>query len=425
MRKVYLVLRHELITTLRRRSFLLVAFGIPLLALLVFVGVTIFRGGSPASGVIAPQAAETSELEVQGYVDQAGLISLIPQDIPEGYLIAYPDEDHAQQALQAGEIAAYYVVPEDYVETGDLTIVSPDPSPFPAHQQDWAMRWTLLVNMLGGDAELASQVWNPVNLQVTDLAPQRQYDSYGAEDCTTPGMACESNLLIRYLPMIMLVLFYAFITTGSSLLLRNISGEKENRVIEILMLSVSPLQVLAGKIIGLGIATLLQMAAWVGTVYVLFSVGGGTFNLPAAFQIPPSLLAWGLVFFLLGYALYASLMAGAGALVPKLKEATQATWVVMAPIFVGYILMLFLFDDPHGALVTGLSLFPLTSPVAMIMRLTVGGVPLWQPLLAAGLLVLTAILVVRAVAGMFQAQHLLSGQSFSARRFASALLGRA
>ncbi|NIN63315.1 MAG: DUF3995 domain-containing protein, partial [Anaerolineae bacterium] len=72
-----------------------------------------------------------------------------------------------------------------------------------------------------------------------------------------------------------------------------------------------------------------------------------------------------------------------------------------------------------------LSLFPLTSPIAMIMRLTIGGVPLWQPLLAAGLLVLTAILVVRAVAGMFHAQNLLSGQSFSARRFASALLGRA
>jgi ABC-2 type transport system permease protein len=87
--------------------------------------------------------------------------------------------------------------------------------------------------------------------------------------------------------------------------------------------------------------------------------------------------------------------------------------------------VLLLFDDPHGAVVTGLRLFPLTSPIAMIMRLTVGGVPLWQPLLAAGLLVLRAILVVRAVAGMFHAQNLLSGQSFSARRFASALLGRA
>ncbi len=423
MRKVYLILRHELITTLRRRSFLLVAFGIPLLGLLVFTGITVFKGSSPA-GVIAPEAPETSELEIQGYVDQAGLISVIPQDIPDGYLLAYPDEDHAQQALQAGEIAAYYIVPEDYVETGDLIIVSPNPSPFPAHQQDWPMRWTLLVNMLGGDAELAGQVWNPVNLQVTNLAPETQYDSYADEDCARPGMACESNLLIRYLPMIMLVLFYVFITTGSSLLLRNISGEKENRVIEILMLSASPLQVLGGKIIGLGIATLLQMAAWVGTVYILLSVGRGTFNLPAGFQIPPSLLAWGLVFFLLGYALYASLMAGAGALVPKLKEATQATWIIMMPITAGYALGWLVADDPHGALVTGLSLFPLTSPVAMIMRLTVGGVPVWQPLLAAGLLVLTAILVVRAVAGMFHAQNLLSGQSFSARRFASALLGR-
>ena len=149
------------------------------------------------------------------------------------------------------------------------------------------------------------------------------------------------------------------------------------------------------------------------------------FNLPAGFQIPPSLLAWGLVFFLLGYALYASLMAGAGALVPKLKEATQAMWVVMMPIFAGYILGFFVADDPHGTLATGLSLFPLTSPIMMIMRLTVGGVPLWQPLLAVGLLVLTTILVVRVVAGMFHAQNLLSGQSFSARRFASALLGRA
>jgi ABC-2 type transport system permease protein len=425
MRKVYLVLRHELITTLGRRSFLLVAFGIPLLVLLVFGGVTILRGGSPGSGVIAPEAAETAELEVQGYVDQAGLITVIPEDIPEGYLLAYPDEEHAQQALQAGEIAAYYVVPEDYVETGELVIVSPDPSPFSKQQQDSAMRWTLLVNILGGDAELAGRVWNPASLEVTNLAPQQQYGSYGAEDCRQPGAACESSLLLRYLPMIMLVLFYVFIITGSSLLLRNVSVEKENRVMEILMLSASPLQVLAGKIIGLGIAGLLQMVVWLGTVYVLFSVGGGTLNLPAGFQIPPSLLAWGLVFFLLGYALYASLMAGAGALVPKAKEATQATWVVMAPVFAAYMVVLFLYDDPHGAVVTGLSLFPLTSPIAMIMRLTVGGVPLWQPLLAAGLLALTAILMVRAVAGMFHAQNLLSGQSFSARRFASALLGRA
>jgi ABC-2 type transport system permease protein len=238
-------------------------------------------------------------------------------------------------------------------------------------------------------------------------------------------MACESNLLIRYLPMIMLVLFYIFIMTGSSLLLSNISAEKENRVIEILVLSISPWQILTGKIIGLGIVGLLQMTAWVGTMYVLLRIGGGTFNLPVGFEIPPSLLAWGLVFFLLGYAVYATLMAGAGALVPNLKETAQVAWVVMMPIFASYLVGLFVIEDPHGRLATGLSLFPLTSPTMMMMRLTVGGVPLWQPLIAVALLVLTAILVLRAVAGMFHAQNLLSGQSFGVRRFYGALLGRA
>jgi ABC-2 type transport system permease protein len=425
MKKVFLVLRHELLTTVRRPSFLLVAFGIPLLAILALLGVTIFRGNSSGSGVVPSDAAGATELEVQGYVDERGLISVIPRDIPRGYLVAYPDEQQALAAMEAGEITAYYLVPKDYVETGNLVIVSPDPSPFPQHQQDWVMRWTLLVNVLGGDAELAQRVMNPVNLRVTDLTPEPQNSASGDQECSKPGMTCEPNLLIRYLPMIMLVLFYIFITTGSSLLLRSISAEKENRVMEILMLSLSPLQVLAGKIIGLGIAGFLQMAAWVGTVYVSLRIGGQTLNLPPGSHIPPSLLIWGLVFFLLGYAVYASLMAGAGALVPTLKETTQATWVVMLPIFAGYLVGLFLIEEPHGMVATGLSLFPLTSPVLMIMRLTIGGVPVWQPPLAAGLLALTAVFVVRLVARMFHAQNLLSGQSFSVRRFYGALLGRA
>ena len=374
MKKIFLVLSHELLTTIRRPSFLLVAFGIPLLAIVVLLGVTILRGDSSGASVLPDDKAGATEFEVQGYVDERGLISVIPPDIPPGYLISYPDEQQALAAMEAGEITAYYVVPKDYVETGDLVIVNPDPSPFPKHQQDWVMRWTLLVNVLGGDAELAQRVMNPVNLQVTDLAPAPQYRASSDQECSKPGMTCESNLLIRYLPMIMLVLFYIFITTGSSLLLRSISGEKENRVMEILMLSLSPLQVLAGKIIGLGIAGLLQMAAWVGTVYVSLRMGGQTLNLPPGFQIPPSLLIWGLVFFLLGYALYASLMAGAGALVPTLKETTQATWVVMMPIMIGYLAGLFLVEEPHGVIATALSLFPLTSPILMIMRLTIGGV---------------------------------------------------
>ena len=425
MNKTVHVLRHELITTLSRRSFLLVSFGIPLAAVLIFAVISILQSDTSSSVDVSPSLAEDTELEVEGYVDQAGLILSIPDQIRSDYLIPYSSEEHAQQALDAGDITAFYIIPEDYVEKGEFIYVHPTYTPTSSDGQEWMMRRTLLVNLLDGDANLADKVWNPMDLQVTNLAPKPQYDRYAEEDCSSPGPACESSILVRYIPFIMAVLFYLFITMGSSLLIRNISGEKENMVMEILMQSIHPRQLLTGKLIGLGIASLLPTITWLGASYIILRLGGGVLNLPAELTIPPSLLVWGIVLFILGYAVYASLMAGAGALLPNMKEITQATWVVMMPLMIGYIIALLASGEaPHAALPTALSLFPLTAPVVMMMRLTIGGVPLWQSLLATALMALTAVFIVRSVARMFRAQTLLSGQPFNAKRFAMALIGR-
>jgi len=425
MNKTVRVMRHELITTLSRRSYLLISFGIPLIGILIFTIVSITKNGSPDSGAVAQDTTRPNELEVEGYVDQSGLISALPQDIPSDLLVAYNDEDRAKSALEAGEITAYYIVSEDYMETGNLIYVHPSHTPSGSEGQDWVMRWTLMINLLGGDAALAKQVWNPIDLEVTNLAPKQQYDRYAEEDCTSPGPACESYILVRFIPFIMVILFFMFISQGSSLLIRNISGEKQNQVIEVLMLSVNARQLLTGKLIGLGIASFLPTMVWLGSGFIMLRMGGGVLNLPAELTIPPSLLTWGVVYFILGYAVYASLMAGAGALVPNLKEITQASWVVLSPLFVGYFIGLMASGEaPHGALSTILSMFPLTAPMVMMMRLTIGSVPLWQTLLSAVLMVLTALFVIQAVVRMFRAQILLSGQSFNVRRFASALLGR-
>jgi len=117
-------------------------------------------------------------------------------------------------------------------------------------------------------------------------------------------------------------------------------------------------------------------------------------------------------------------MAGLGALVPNLREASQATILVIFPLIIPVVLLSILINDPHGLLATVLSLFPLTSPVAMMTRLAAGGVPFWQTLLAAALLAVTAVLVVRSVARMFRAQTILSGQPFSRKVFFNALFGR-
>jgi len=131
------------------------------------------------------------------------------------------------------------------------------------------------------------------------------------------------------------------------------------------------------------------------------------------------------VYFLLGYAMYASLMAGLGAMVPNLREASQATCVVILPLIIPLFFINALIGQPGSTLSVVLSLFPLTSPVAMMTRLATGSVPWWQPFLAAVLQGLTALLIVKSVAGMFRAQYLLTGQAFNVKLFLKALVGKA
>jgi ABC-2 type transport system permease protein len=192
-----------------------------------------------------------------------------------------------------------------------------------------------------------------------------------------------------------------------------------------LMLSVTPRQLLTGKIVGLGLLGLLQTIVWVGTARILLAQGGTIFNLPVAFQLPASFLVWGVIFFILGYAVYASLMAGLGALVPNLREATQATILVIFPLIIPIFLLSVLINEPNSVLSIVLSIFPFTAPIAMITRLSAGEVPLWQILVAIALLIITTVLVIRAVARMFQAQTILSGQPFSRKLFINTLFGRA
>jgi ABC-2 type transport system permease protein len=117
-------------------------------------------------------------------------------------------------------------------------------------------------------------------------------------------------------------------------------------------------------------------------------------------------------------------MAGLGALVPNLREASQATTVVILPMIVPLFLINNLISDPNGTLTVVLSLVPFTSPVTMMTRLSAVDVPWWQVALAIVLLVITVYFVLRAVAGMFRAQNLLSGQQFSVNVFIMQLFGR-
>jgi ABC-2 type transport system permease protein len=412
MQKMLYVFRHELISTIRRRSFIFATFGIPLISSLILSAVSLINRQEPnaISQVLEAGSPSNSTLEARGYVDLSGLVHTIPLGVPPDSLKAFPNIPAAQTALQSGEISAYYIVPEDYLQSGEVTLIKPDFNPLAVIDQSDVMQWVMDVNLLNGDTLLASRIQNPLNLQVTVLNPASQRD--------------QENPLTFFLPYAVTMIYYFIILMTSSLLLNSVTKEKENRVIEILMMSVTPRQLLAGKIVALGLAGLLQTSLWVGTGYLMLRLSGRTFNLPAAFQLPPSFLVWAVIFFLLGYLLYASLMAAVGALVPNLREASQATFIVILPLLVPLLSIGVLITAPDGGLAVALSLIPFTSPVAMMTRLAAGGVPFWQLFLAAALLAVTAALVMRAVAGMFRAQTLLTGQPFTLKRLFGALAGR-
>jgi len=411
MNKTLLVLKHELRTVLTRPSFLFAIFGIPIIGAAVFSVAGQLSKGTSTLNILALLISSPPTVQAEGYIDQAGIIKKIPSSVQDGLFVAYPNEATAIKALENDQISAYFIIPPDYIQTGEIIYIRPDFNPIGSSDQSNSMEWILKVNLLGGDEQIASLVNGPLSIERESLSPEPQRDA--------------NNMLTYFLPYAVMMLFYIILLSSASLLLSSVAKEKENRVMEILMVSVTPRQLLTGKIVGLGLVGLLQVVTWVGTGRILLARSGTTFNLPIAFQLPTSFLLWGLLFFLLGYAVYASLMAGLGALVPNLREASQATILVIFPLIIPMVLNSILINEPDSLISVFLSLFPLTSPVAMMTRLAAGGVPLWQILLAAVLLAGTAVFVVRAVANMFRAQTILSGQPFSRKLFFSALFGRA
>lgn len=211
---------------------------------------------------------------------------------------------------------------------------------------------------------------------------------------------------------------------SASLLLSSVTKDKENRMLEILLVATTPHQILSGKILGLGVVGLIQTAVWFGTGYVLLQLSGNGIQLPFEIQLPVSFFGWVLLFFILGYGVYASLMASIGALVTNLREASQLAFVLLLPMLIPLLTIGITMRNPNGAWVTVLSIFPLTAPVSMLTRLATVNVPLWQPLLAITLMLITTILILRLVAGLFKTQVLLSGEALSIKRLTSTVLNK-
>jgi ABC-2 type transport system permease protein len=314
-----------------------------------------------------------------------------------GPLQEYATEAAAQAALDSKEVSKYYLVPADFLQSGDLIVVDSNFSVFNSLENNNYFEYVLRLNLVK-DANLAEVLYDPTaEVKARAVAPQGAKND---DDFSSFGV-----------PFAVLMIFYLVITMTGGFMLQSVSKEKENRTIEVLLLSLRPRELMLGKILGLGVVALLQIAVWGG---VMLMFGGISLNGLSGLGLPEGFFFWAILYFVLGYLLYASLLGAVGALAPSTREGTQFTFLVMFPLLIPLMLNSVLIQTPNGGLTVFLSLFPLTSPVTMIARLASGPVPIEQLVLGVVILAITTYGIIVYASRFFRADTLLS---FSALNF--------
>jgi ABC-2 type transport system permease protein len=207
-------------------------------------------------------------------------------------------------------------------------------------------------------------------------------------------------------------------------LMTSIVEEKTNRVMEILSTSVTPMQLLGGKLIGAGGLGLVQLAIWLVVGIIGLRLGQGS-DLISAIRIPADFLLIALAYFVLNYFLVGSILAGIGVIVGSEQESRQLASVVTIFSVIPLILMITFLQDPDGPLPDILSIFPFTAPMAMMMRLLLSAVSPFEVALSFGLMIATTILVVWLSARVFRWGMLMYGKRITPRVMWQVIRGRA
>ena len=181
-------------------------------------------------------------------------------------------------------------------------------------------------------------------------------------------------------PLVFGMLLIITIMTASGYLLQGLGEEKENRIMEVLLSSVSPQQLLVGKVLGIGAAGLIQMVFWLVTSLLIVRLAGsaigGFFSQVTA---PANIWVISLVYFILGYLLFAVLMAGLGAVASTAREGQQLSVIIVLPaILPFYTWYIYLQANPQSIIGTILTLIPLTAPMSVFVRLAASTIAPWE-----------------------------------------------
>ncbi len=402
MSKVLTIIRKEYLERVKSKSFLIgTLLGPALMSMFIVLPVLLANSGADnartigvvdGSGTILPQL-ETALAD--GEQSQLTLLSFGGQDMDS-------DVKKLKEAVRTEEVDAGLVLNGDFIANGEGTFFSQSVSAMTL--RDDVLRPAL--NRILREARFA-KADIPDSLY-SYLSARTHWSSFTINAEGVQEKQNEEATIIAAIALIMII--YMMVLLYGNHTLTAVIEEKSSRMVEVLLASVSPGNLMLGKVMGIGLAGLTQFGVWAVAFFFISQQGVsvGSFSFDVHFLTPVILISF-VMFFVLGFFLYATLYAGIGAMCNTVQDSQQFHGPLTMGLVLPMMLLSLIMRAPDSTVAVVLSMIPLFSPVLMFMRVCLETPPLWQILTSWALLAVSIWFAARMAGKLFRMGILMYG----------------
>ncbi len=432
MHKTFIIIRREYLTRVKKKSFIITTLLVPLffLGIMVIPAWLATRDDTQERTIAVFDASDRfdGQLETEGFT-RYELVDAV----------AYAE---LRESLTGTTYYALLYIPENIYEINKATLTSPKQVPIELTSQIERKLSQVIEN------DKRQTIFNETGIPDLEVLLQatRTRVELSTMKVSEGGVEKKSSSMIAFAASYgMGILIYFFVFMYGSLVMRSVMEEKKNRIVEVIVSSVKPFQLMSGKILGTALVGLTQVGIWIAVILIGFTVARGFISADSAKSIGQNLvenqpqmglmqpdisdmehkiaeilemignlnlplLIFGFFFYFLGgYLLYSSLMGAIGAAADNDEDTQQMMLPVTFPLILSIIFLMAIARNPEGQLAFWTSIIPFTSPICMLARLPYG-VPAWELILSMVLLIASLFGVIWVAAKIYRTGILMYGK---------------
>lgn len=410
MNKFWTILSHTYMTRVKSKSFLIST----MITLLLIIGIANIQS------II--EMFSSDDTETIAVIDESNELFKPFKEIAESankdieLLLVEQSEESAKKDVQNDEYESLVVLTVNEHHIPEASYYANKISDFGLHldieQSLQQLKVAIATNLAGVDQSTIDEIYAPVSFQTFALDETAKTN--------------EELSQARGIVYIMLFVLYMAVILYGQMIATDVATEKSSRVMEILVSSAPPVTHMFAKILGIALLGLTQVTLFVVVGYGLIiskqdELTGGFFEVFGIQDTSPSLYIYAIIFFLLGYLLYATLAAMLGSLVSRVEDVQQLIMPMVFLVIIAFFIAMFGLSVPDSKFVTISSYIPFFTPMVMFLRVGMLNIPAWEIVLAIGLLVVSIILLGILGARVYKGGVLMYGRSSSFKDFRKAM----